>query len=233
MANLSPGVAKKSGTPRSRKAQSQPKPRRSSVAPYGEPLLDIDGKAHKAEDLQRTAGNQAVTRAIESGAALRIGPPHDSHEQDAVRTADEAVNSREGVAGYFESRFGLDVGRVRLHHGAGASEAARTLGAKAFTAGRDIVFGARHNPSTRDGQRLLAHELTHVVQQGSAVSPVVQRDPDDKPPVPFGAKYEHKRARLSSFEDYKAGIGSGDLQPPIQAASKFTRSDDTAKAGET
>jgi hypothetical protein len=235
MPDSSPATAEKSAAPRSQKSRSQPKPAKQRAAPLGEPLLDIGGKAHKAEDLQRTAGNQAVTRAIESGAALPIGPPHDRYEQDAARTADEAVNSRQGLAAYFESRFGLEMDRVRLHHGDGASEAARSVGAKAFTAGKDIVFAAgRYNPTAREGQRLLAHELTHVVQQkeGAIAGPVIQREPDDKP-VPFGPKYEQKRARLSSFEKYKADIGSSDYAPPIQAASQFTRSDATARAGES
>ncbi|MDO9236679.1 MAG: DUF4157 domain-containing protein [Aquabacterium sp.] len=65
-----------------------------------------------------------------------------------------------------EQRFGHDFSRVRVHSGAAAEQSARELNALAYTAGRDIVFDAgKFAPSTNDGRRLLAHELTHVVQQ--------------------------------------------------------------------
>lgn len=68
---------------------------------------------------------------------------------------------------FFERRFGYDFGRVRIHTDVRASKAARDMNAQAFTVGRDIVFGSgRYSAVTTDGQRLLAHELTHIVQQG-------------------------------------------------------------------
>ena len=63
-------------------------------------------------------------------------------------------------------RFGHDFSQVRVHLGSAAAQSARELNALAYTAGRDIVFDAgKFAPSTNDGRRLLAHELTHVVQQ--------------------------------------------------------------------
>jgi hypothetical protein len=68
-----------------------------------------------------------------------------------------------------EQRFGYDFSRVRIHTGANAERSAREVDAHAYTVGRDIVFGTgRFAPETREGQRLLAHELTHVVQQSGA-----------------------------------------------------------------
>ena len=67
---------------------------------------------------------------------------------------------------FFEPRFGLDFAGVRVHTGAEAATVASALQARAFTVGRDIVFGAGHYaPETAVGRGLLAHELTHVVQQ--------------------------------------------------------------------
>jgi hypothetical protein len=75
-----------------------------------------------------------------------------------------------------ESGFGRDFGDVRLHTDSMAGQAARTLGAEAFTSGRDIYFGhGRYQPTTESGQRLLAHELTHTVQQTEMGQPL-QRD---------------------------------------------------------
>lgn len=67
-----------------------------------------------------------------------------------------------------EPRFGADFSRVRIHTDEKAAQSADTVQALAYTVGSDIVFaGGRYAPHTGAGSRLLAHELTHVVQQGS------------------------------------------------------------------
>ena len=68
-----------------------------------------------------------------------------------------------------ERRFGHDFSGVRVHVGERASASAETIHALAYTVGGDIVFrSGRYDPGSLEGQRLLAHELTHVVQQGAA-----------------------------------------------------------------
>jgi hypothetical protein len=68
-----------------------------------------------------------------------------------------------------ERRFGADFSAVRVHVDGGAAQSAREVNAHAYTVGRDIVFANGHyKPETPGGRRLLAHELTHVVQQGQA-----------------------------------------------------------------
>jgi hypothetical protein len=67
---------------------------------------------------------------------------------------------------FFERRFGKDFSHVRVHIGVRDSELASVMNARAFTLGREIVFGdGAYRPETAAGRRLLAHELTHVVQQ--------------------------------------------------------------------
>ncbi len=74
-----------------------------------------------------------------------------------------------------EQHFGHDFSHVRVHANSLAEQSAEELNANAYTVGHDIVFAAnRYSPATREGRRLIAHELTHVVQQSS--STVVQRD---------------------------------------------------------
>jgi hypothetical protein len=69
---------------------------------------------------------------------------------------------------FFEPRFGHDFSQVRVHTDARATAAARALRARAFTVGRELVFSAgQYAPETSAGRELLAHELTHVVQQGA------------------------------------------------------------------
>ena len=69
----------------------------------------------------------------------------------------------------FEPRFGHDFARVRIHAGPRAAQSADDVRAEAYTVGQDIVFNTgRYRPQTPEGQRLLAHELTHVIQQSAA-----------------------------------------------------------------
>jgi Domain of unknown function (DUF4157) len=73
-----------------------------------------------------------------------------------------------GVRGLMEDRFGSDFSDVRIFRGTGAAESARALAANAYTVGNRIVFAAgKYDPASASGQRVLAHELAHVVQQRS------------------------------------------------------------------
>ena len=75
-----------------------------------------------------------------------------------------------GLRRDMEQRFGHDFSRVRLHTDAEAGRSAQDVNASAYTAGHNIVFGmGRFAPGTHEGRRLIAHELTHVVQQNSEV----------------------------------------------------------------
>ena len=86
---------------------------------------------------------------------------------------------------FLEPRLGEDLGPVRVHTDQRAAETARVLQARAFTVGSDIVFNAgEYAPETTPGRRLLAHEATHVLQQGAgAGAPAVQRAPRDETTV--------------------------------------------------
>jgi hypothetical protein len=78
-----------------------------------------------------------------------------------------------------EQRFGHDLSRVRVHTDAAAVQSARAVNAVAYTVGDEIVFGARgFAPETREGRGLLAHELTHVVQQEDSGVLALYRQPD-------------------------------------------------------
>ncbi|MBE9571485.1 MAG: DUF4157 domain-containing protein [Proteobacteria bacterium] len=72
----------------------------------------------------------------------------------------------ESVRAYFEPRFGYDFSGVRVHTDAKAAESAQAVNAMAYTVGSDVVFRSQqYAPRTNGGRKLLAHELTHVVQQ--------------------------------------------------------------------
>jgi hypothetical protein len=115
---------------------------------------------------------------------------------------------------FFEPRFGHDFSRVRVHTDAKAAESARAVNALAYTVGRDVVFGAsQYAPQATPGQRLLAHELTHVVQQGGQ-------------PVSMNAKLEigpsdsHSEREADQAADVMADKGPG--QPTGLKISRLT-----------
>lgn len=121
---------------------------------------------------------------------------------------------------FYEPRFGADFSGVRIHHDQRAAFLARSVGARAFTLGRDIVFGSgEFAPGSAAGQHLLAHELTHVVQQtGPGAAPQIQRlcDPvalsGRTVPVFFPQQHSimqlfNGTARLRRWSDRPAAIG--------------------------
>lgn len=80
-----------------------------------------------------------------------------------------------GTRSFMEPRFGLDLSGVRLHTDGATASVAGVLGARAFTLGRDIGFGAgAYRPGTNAGRRLIAHELAHTLQSGTGV---IRRSP--------------------------------------------------------
>jgi hypothetical protein len=79
---------------------------------------------------------------------------------------------------FMEPRFGADFNNVRVHTGDKASESAKAVGALAYTVGRDIVFATgQYNTASSAGNKLLAHELTHTVQQGSLETAIQRQVP--------------------------------------------------------
>jgi hypothetical protein len=82
----------------------------------------------------------------------------------SIRGAGEPL--AQAARAYFEPRFGADFGGVRVHTGARAAQTAGALQARAYTVGKDITFAQnQYSPASAEGERLLAHELAHVVQQ--------------------------------------------------------------------
>ncbi|MGE3154220.1 MAG: DUF4157 domain-containing protein [Nitrospiraceae bacterium] len=153
----------------------------------------------------RDAGNSLVQRrATEGGDGVMEAPPivHDvlaspGHPLDAATRA------------FFEPRFGHDFGRVRVHTDAGAAESTRAVQALAHTIGNDVVFGTgQYSPRTHAGRYLLAHELTHVVQQSG---------------MRAGASLQRKAAVSSSAElSFDQGHPRTEPVPPVDCAVEIT-----------
>jgi hypothetical protein len=95
-----------------------------------------------------------------------------------------------------EPRFGFDFSRVRVHTDEQATESARAMKANAYTAGEHVVFGqGKYAPGSPGGEGLIAHELTHVVQQASG--------PVAGTPVADGLSVSHPSDR---FEQVATGL---------------------------
>ena len=94
---------------------------------------------------------------------------------DVVRSSGSPLDS--ATRSYMEPRFGHDFSHVRIHTDDRAAESARSVNAVAYAVGSHVVFDrGRYAPASPEGRRLIAHELTHVVQQRSAGEPLVQRE---------------------------------------------------------
>lgn len=100
-------------------------------------------------------------RAVDNRSELSEVPPI---VHDVLRSAGQPLDME--TRSFMEPRFGHDFSQVRVHTDSRAAESASAVKALAYTVGRDVVFGARqYEPTSRSGQRLLAHELAHTVQQ--------------------------------------------------------------------
>jgi hypothetical protein len=100
-----------------------------------------------------------------SAASAQVPPSVDRTLSGSGRPLDGATRKD------MEQRFGHDFSRVRVHQDSAAGESARDVGAHAYTVGNQIVFApGRFAPHSSEGRRLLAHELTHVVQQGGGTT---------------------------------------------------------------
>jgi len=107
----------------------------------------------------------------ESGAGPVVTPPIVG---EVLHSPGEPLDAE--TRAFMEPRFGHDFSRGRVHSGTVADQSARELSANAYTVGHNIVFaGNRFAPTTDEGRRLLAHELTHVVQQSKGAAVGVMR----------------------------------------------------------
>ena len=166
------------------------RPARRRAVPTTRPSdRHAEGSASGMPVLYRAVALGAAAVDRDAVLGLEVSQPADLEELEADRVAEVVMRSAErdqaeqppvrptdarggGQAldpadrAYFERQFGADFGAVRVHSDAAAARNARMLSASAFTLGSDISFASgRYAPGTATGRRLLAHELTHVVQQ--------------------------------------------------------------------
>ncbi len=133
------------------------------------------------EELQEKRDPALVQRVEEEAPEEELQEKRDAaggaHGGEVGQDVESQIRSQRGggsaipeaTRSAMESGFGADFSGVRVHQGSGADSLNRSLSAKAFTSGNDIFFrSGEYDPNSKPGQQLLAHELTHVVQQGAA-----------------------------------------------------------------
>jgi hypothetical protein len=115
-------------------------------------------------------GNRAFARLIQRAASQGAGPldPAIGEEIEAARPGGRSLDSQPRAD--MEGALGVDLAPVRIHTGPRADAIARSVQADAITTYPDVFFReGKYAPGSSDGRELLAHELTHIVQQGSGL----------------------------------------------------------------
>lgn len=117
-------------------------------------------------DVLGAAGLIGLQRAVGNAGVASMADEERSPVHDVVGSGGSPLDA--DTRADMEARLGHDFGDVRVHTDAAAHESARSVHAQAYTVGSDIVFQRdRYDPSSETGRHMLAHELTHVVQQRS------------------------------------------------------------------
>lgn len=201
------------------------------------PDTDVDGHTDDpaSEQPQRVQRSPLAVSNVQWAAAVGLDGgdlDHDtSSEIEAARGGGRAMP--DVMRSQMEGAFGADFSGVRVHEGAKSAELNDRIQAKAFTVGNDIFF--RDNlPSTNtsEGKHLLAHELTHTIQQGAAAQRSVQREPAEANIVPpvvrehrptshvqakFGKKLKGFKNKVKSLfgRASKKGIQDTEIESPV------------------
>ena len=161
-------------------------------------LADGATRTNALSRLQQERGNAYVQRVVaeSKGTPGRlVGLSQPDMVNEVVQRKGSGQPLPEGARGQMEDHFGADLGGVRVHTDGEAAALNRELNAQAFTVGSDVFFAeGKYNPTSSEGQGLLAHELTHVGQQtgfgGEAVQP--QANPEEEEVQRQAAEEEEK-----------------------------------------
>jgi hypothetical protein len=136
---------------------------------------------------------------------------------DVLRSAGQPLDAP--TRALLEPHFGHDFSQVRVHADGKAADSARAVNASAYTVGRDLVFGAgQYAPRSAEGRQLIAHELTHVIQQGNGAGSGQRVAGGIRVNEP-GDAYERQAEAMAASVAHGASPGPGGrAAPPLSAA---------------
>jgi len=182
--------------------------RGARAARLAEPVLERQEEEEENDPVRRVAsslGNQAfAVLAREGVGVLPGGRVHPDVETAIARTRGGGTALDPHMRARFGTGLGDELGGVRVHTDETADALVRSVSARAFTTGTDVYFAKdEFSPGTAEGESLLAHELTHVVQQRDAPpgGPLVASEPGDPHEVEAQAVGEAARPRGSEKAD--------------------------------
>src|SRR6266545_4123850 len=173
-------------TSRPKTARLRGPPASPCLIPAGQALQRPAPAMSPVQRLQRSIGNRRVERVVRAWRSSASGDNAPPLVHDVLRSPGQPLDGN--TRAFMEPRFGLDLGAIRVHVDEPAARSARAVNARAYTVGKNLVFGSgAYAPGTREGRRLLAHELAHVNQQRADRAPALQRyevqdcDPAENP----------------------------------------------------
>jgi hypothetical protein len=144
----------------------------NSATTKGEPSIQRKCATCEQEEKVQRKALPSIQRKAQSATAQVS--PQINQAIHASRGGGQSLDQT--TRGYMETNFGRDFGSVKVHTGPQAAALNQSLSAKAFTVGNDIYFNhGQYDPQSQSGRHLLAHELTHTVQQGAGANPLIQR----------------------------------------------------------
>jgi hypothetical protein len=148
-----------------KRTSTQHKPERAPTQPQHDTGSDLHVPVMA---LQNHIGNAAVQRLLAQRSGSGPTELDDATAENINRARSGGQPLDAGVQEQMSATMGHDFSGVRVHTGGESDALNQQLGAKAFTTGRDVFFrDGEYNPNSSNGQELIAHELTHVAQQGS------------------------------------------------------------------
>jgi hypothetical protein len=137
--------------------------------------LDVEG----TEDKMGTIGHEGIIQRKAADSSSDLSAP--ALDDQLKETKGQGTPLAPEVKSEMESGFGADFSQVKTHTGKHAADMNKSLGAKAFTNQGDIYFNqGNFDPASKDGKHLLAHELTHTIQQGAS-TPAAGKDQNSNP----------------------------------------------------
>jgi len=149
--------------------EKEPEEEKEEKEEYTEEKQSITGKSRKLISAASSDENQLQRKPSGNTANIVSG-----NVQQVIQSQGKPLD--QSTRSFMESRFGFDFGKVQIHNDSLAYQSAKDINALAYTHRHHIAFGeGQYQPQTESGKRLLAHELTHVVQQSKMPVAIVQR----------------------------------------------------------
>ncbi|WP_445456148.1 eCIS core domain-containing protein [Flavobacterium sp. HNIBRBA15423] len=165
------------------------------------------------EKIQKKSLAENITPFIQCSSP-EGGGQASSHIESQINSSRGGGSSLDSqTKSFMENRFGVDFSDVKIHTGSQAVQMSRELNAQAFTVGNDIYFNeGKYSPNSDSGKHLLAHELTHTVQQSGGIGKKVQRfvtceTQEDCPPRETGEVVRSRSEPFELFNLTSGGVG--------------------------